>query len=411
MVLLHDLACDVREHWTVYAAMPLVAALIGYVTKLVAVEMMFRPVEFVGIPPYLGWQGVIPRNAARMAAAAVDLAMTRILVPREIIESIDLDGLLERTREPMHEMVEEFAPDLIRILHPAVWDALPVQVRGMLIRRVEATVPQALDKFVSELGDHVDQVIDIRALAVDALTRDKRLTVKLIRTIGHNEMRFIVRVGVPFGAVLGTVQAVVWALTHSVWIMPAFGAFTGLFTDWLALQMIFRPVQPRRFLGVFTWQGLFHKRRAEVTRDYAALIADEVLTPASMMQSLLTGPRSDRFLYLVDKQIREAVEDTGRPLKSLVVLAVGGARYQRVQDEIAAVVIERMRERSGEFTGYAARAMDLPAQLSAKMELMTQEEFEGLLRPAFKQDEWKLVTVGAVLGFLIGEVQVHLLLN
>jgi hypothetical protein len=45
------------------------------------------------------------------------------------------------------------------------------------------------------------------------------------------------------------------------------------------------------------------------------------------------------------------------------------------------------------------------------MSLMTDEEYEGLLRPAFKQDEWKLIAVGGILGFLIGELQVHLLLK
>ncbi|WP_269811734.1 hypothetical protein [Nocardia acididurans] len=42
---------------------------------------------------------------------------------------------------------------------------------------------------------------------------------------------------------------------------------------------------------------------------------------------------------------------------------------------------------------------------------MTPDEFEGLLRPTFKQDEWKLVAVGALLEFVIGELQVHLLLT
>ena len=49
--------------WAIYASMPIVGAVIGYLTKLVAVEMMFRPLRFVGIPPVLGWQGVIPRFA------------------------------------------------------------------------------------------------------------------------------------------------------------------------------------------------------------------------------------------------------------------------------------------------------------------------------------------------------------
>ena len=39
---------------------------------------------------------------------------------------------------------------------------------------------------------------------------------------------------------------------------------------------------------------------------------------------------------------------------------------------------------------------------------MSQDEFEQLLRPAFQQDEWKLIAVGAMLGFFVGELQVQL---
>ncbi|MDT7661590.1 MAG: hypothetical protein QOD04_1146, partial [Pseudonocardiales bacterium] len=35
-------------NWLIYASMPLLAAFIGYTTKLIAIEMMFRPVEFIG---------------------------------------------------------------------------------------------------------------------------------------------------------------------------------------------------------------------------------------------------------------------------------------------------------------------------------------------------------------------------
>ena len=45
------------------------------------------------------------------------------------------------------------------------------------------------------------------------------------------------------------------------------------------------------------------------------------------------------------------------------------------------------------------------------MQELNEEEFEGLLRPAFQQDEWILITVGAVLGFLVGEAQVHVMLH
>ena len=37
---------------------------------------------------------------------------------------------------------------------------------------------------------------------------------------------------------------------------------------------------------------------------------------------------------------------------------------------------------------------------------LTPEEFEGVLRPAFQADERTLIIVGAILGFLVGELQV-----
>ena len=56
-----------HEPLWVYISIPLAAAFVGWVTKIVAVKMIFYPVEFKGIPPYLGWQGQIPSHAAKMA--------------------------------------------------------------------------------------------------------------------------------------------------------------------------------------------------------------------------------------------------------------------------------------------------------------------------------------------------------
>ena len=40
--------------------------------------------------------------------------------------------------------------------------------------------------------------------------------------------------------------------------------------------------------------------------------------------------------------------------------------------------------------------------LVERMQKLSPEEFEGMLRPAFKEDEWSLIIVGAVLGFCWG---------
>jgi len=46
-----------------------------------------------------------------------------------------------------------------------------------------------------------------------------------------------------------------------------------------------------------------------------------------------------------------------------------------------------------------------------KMQDLDEDEFEHLIRPAFQQDEWILIAVGAALGFLVGEMQVFIMLH
>ena len=60
---------------------------------------------------------------------------------------------------------------------------------------------------------------------------------------------------------------------------------------------------------------------------------------------------------------------------------------------------------------YATEALDIRDTIVTKMRRLTRVEYEALLRPAFRQDEWKLIAVGAFIGAVIGELQVLLLLH
>lgn len=405
------LLADLQANILIYLSMPLIAAAIGYITKFVAVEMMFRPLEFRGIPPFLGWQGVIPRFAPRMASIAIESLMTRLINPQELIDKIDPDELTKRVEKPMLELIEKLARETLAKHHPDLWEALPGTARRLLLRRLEAEAPRVVRRMMNDLRTDVENVIDLRHMAIQALIRDKALLNTLMRNLGKNELRFIVRSGPVFGFVMGLGQVAAWALTHSPWIMPAFGGLTGLLTDWLALYMIFRPQQPKRYFGLITWQGLFHKRRLEVERDYATLIADEILTPANLIEALFTGPRSDQLLTLVSRELENTIDAQSGVVKPLVVMAIGGRRYQEMKQDAIRMAQEHLPVAATHAQDYAMEALQLRELLIEKMRMMSTDEYESLLRPAFKADEPKLIAVGAILGFLIGELQVLLLLH
>ncbi|MBM7771478.1 uncharacterized membrane protein YheB (UPF0754 family) [Actinokineospora baliensis] len=401
---------DFRAHWHVYLSMPLVAAVIGYVTKRAAIEMMFRPLEFVGVGP-LGWQGVIPRNSERMASVAMELMTTNLISPREVFGRLDPKRVAQELREPIERAVDEIAREVLAEYQPNLWELLPRQAQERVLGRIRRDAPSVVERLMREVADDIEALLDVKAMAVRALVRDKAVLNRLIRGTAAPEMRFIARSGIWFGLVIGVVQLITWALTKNPWVLPLFGGLTGWLTDWLALKMIFFPRRPKRFLGLVTWQGMFQRRRMAVARDYGELIAGEILTVANVLEAVLTGPGADRLHRMVEREVRRAVDEQASLAKPLVVAAVGPRRYQEMKAAAARRAIEHVPDTVRHIEGYATDALDIRATIVRQIQGLTPVQYEGLLRPAFRQDEWKLITVGALIGFLVGELQVLLLLH
>ncbi|HUR39669.1 MAG TPA: DUF445 domain-containing protein [Verrucomicrobiae bacterium] len=402
---------DVQRNWMLYASMPVVAAVIGYTTKLVAIRMMFEPIEFVGRPPYFGWQGIVPRNAERMATIACELMTTRLISPQDVFGKLDPDRVAREIEQPMLAAVDDITREVASRFQPGLWEMLPERMRQLVVNRIRDDAPTIVTRIMQDIQRNIDQVFDLKHMVITNLKRDKALLNRIFKETGAREFRFIAHSGFYFGFAIGCVQAITWALTHNAWVMPLFGGFTGWFTDWLALKMIFEPKQPRRFFGLFEWQGLFIKRRKEVAAEYGALIAKEIITPRNVMEEVLRGPLADRLYEMVLKHVQRSVDEQAGMAKPLVVFAVGGARYQEMKQAVAKQLMARLPDTLRHVEDYAEDAMDLKNTLTRKMQELTEDEFEGLLRPAFKQDEWILIAVGAALGFLVGEMQVFVMLH
>lgn len=397
----------VKDNWILLATMPFVAAGIGFVTKIVAIRMMFQPIEFVGIkPPFLGWQGIVPRKAATMASIACDTMTTKLIKPEDIFNKLDPERIAQEVEKPLLAAVEDITREVGSHYAPGLWESAPERVKNMIIHRIQDEAPGIVRDIMVDIRENIDSVFDLKDMVVSNLLRDKPLLNRIFLEAGHGEFRFIRNSGAFFGFAIGIVQAVTWTLTLSPLVMPVFGLFTGWFTDWLALKMVFNPKQPKRYLWLFTWQGLFLKRRKEVSKEYGRLIAKEIVTPKNIIDAVLRGPLSDRLFNMVQKQVQKVVDEQSGIAKPFVVFAVGSGKYQRMKHTVTEEIMKQLPSTLQHMEAYAGDAMDLENTLSSKMTELTVEEFENLLHPAFQQDEWILIAVGACLGFIVGELQV-----
>lgn len=399
-----------------YLSIPIVAAVVGWFTNWVAIKLMFYPLEFVGYQPlWLGWQGVIPSKAQHMANVVVEKGLESLTNETEVYQQIDHQRLKSVVLRLMNARLDEYIDELMAQDHSTLWENLPPTVKLSFKNHVRNELPNIVDRMLSDIGNQIHRVLDLKDMVTQQLVNDKALINRIFQEAGKKEFVFIINSGAYFGFIFGVVQMLVWYLTQAWWVLPLFGVLIGYATNELALRLIFEPVKPIK-IGPITLHGLFLRRQKEVAAVFCDIVTREIITIQHILHAMLTGPRKDETYRILAKHVRQVVDDSagmgfwmGTPLvrrimgtrqfinlkiqatDKLVVLADHELSYNKAFNEGQKTIIENL--------------------LRTRMEALSSEAFQGILRPAFKEDEWKLILVGALLGGLAGFAQLVLVFS
>lgn len=158
----------------VYVSIPIAAAIVGYLTKIVMIWMMFNPIEFKGVAePWLGWQGQIPRRAAKMAAISVDTLQTNLLKPDELIDQIDIDELINEIQVPLEESLNDIIEEIAARYQPGLWNVLPDMAKRALVGRIRRQTPQITRRLMDEFRVNLDQLFDMKHTVVSTLVEER----------------------------------------------------------------------------------------------------------------------------------------------------------------------------------------------------------------------------------------------
>jgi uncharacterized membrane protein YheB (UPF0754 family) len=389
-------------------AIPLITAFIGYITNWAAVKMIFYPREFVGIGP-VGWQGVIP---ARNEKFANDVAgnVEDVLTTRDLAERLhpdEMEALLsDRLDTELPGLIEEIA-DLIR---PGVWAQMAPEAREMVIAQIRNEGSELAREVFDDLQQVVDEVLDLRSLVVELLSGEnaERLS-RLFQRMGRKELKFIEYYGGLFGFLVGIVQVGFFGIFGQWWTMPVVGVLVGLGTNWLALQMIFRPMEPRRFVFV-TYQGMFPKRQAEIAKEYGDVAAGEIFTPSNLFRALSEGEGGTRVARLLLQKVSDRIDAQRPVIEMLAQEPVSDELLARVKLLVVARVGERVPQLQEELEQHVQERLGVATLVEERLAALDKPEFERLLRGIFEQDEWILIVIGGVLGGLVGLLQAGVVL-
>mmetsp|Transcript_12147 Transcript_12147/g.23147 ORF Transcript_12147/g.23147 Transcript_12147/m.23147 type:complete len:416 (-) Transcript_12147:404-1651(-) len=401
-----------------YLIQPVIAGVVGYGTNYLALEMTFRPIEFFGPELFrlrnqpwglFGWQGIIPTKAEKMASVCFDLMTTKLIDMKEIFNRLDPSKFSEVMEDPLLLMLDLIVNDVAMKYMPKVWSNLPQEVKDEVVVVMNIESDQFMMTFMEEVKAHIDDILDIKEMTVSACVREKRLVNKIFQECGDKEFIFIRQSGFYFGFLFGLIQMGVFFMYNKNWVLPVFGFLVGWATNWLALKVIFRPLDPHKF-GPITIHGIFLKRQKEVSATFARVNCTEILHTKAIWETILTGPLSQNFFAMLRAHSIVFTEKLVGGMKPLAVTAMGSRQFAEMKEEIAGKIAENLPGIMPHSYQYTTDALDMEATIRDRMSELSYPDFEGVLHPAFEEDEILLIFVGGVLGLVAGSLQMIMIM-
>lgn len=181
----------------------------------------------------------------------------------------------------------------------------------------------------------------------------------------------------------------------------------GFFTNWMAVQLLLKPVKPVNILG-FKLQGLLPRRQEELAERISSAIAERFLTREDILNFLRqVDPVAAMRTLLAEKWD----EKLGEILDSIPMakMFISAERLQGIRDKIAGALAEE----AGAFTERLVDSLDgkidLKETLRRNIMAFDVTELNDIIEQIGYREFREIAWVGAAIGLLIG--MVHAVIN
>jgi uncharacterized membrane protein YheB (UPF0754 family) len=337
-----------------------------------------------------------------------------LITTRELVGRLDPEAIGRLLAADLEAMNPALARDAVELVQPGGWERLPEHVRQMVLAQLKAQTPALTRTIFARLQARADDLVDLHQLVSERLSggeENVERLARLTRRIARNEFKFIELSGGVIGVVVGLAQIPVWEWLQIWWTLPIVGTLVGLGTNYVAIEMIFRPHEPRRYFGLFRYQGLFPKRQAAIAADYGDSARKEILTPETFLAHVADEGRLELLTSIVRATIREHLEAEWNKVKAMVPqVQVTPETIDRVADAALARLAALVPVVRPRFEVYLEETLDVANTVESRLAVLPKPQFERVIRGIFEEDELTLILVGGVLGAAVGFVQAALVL-
>lgn len=195
-----------------------------------------------------------------------------------------------------------------------------------------------------------------------------------------------------------------------IWTLPFIAAVVGWFTNYLAVKMLFYPKKPFNVLGLFTIQGVFPKNQHQVAEKIGKMVADELLSSDDLREKMSNPENILSITELVQAKIDYFLNVTFPKQYPITSTLLSEKRKAKIKDELMVEVNQSVPAVVDGYMENIEERFNVEQIIKEKVAQLPSEKLEQLLMKLLKKEFQFIEYIGAVVGFLIGWIQVGLVL-
>ena len=189
-------------------------------------------------------------------------------------------------------------------------------------------------------------------------------------------------------------------------LTPFITAAIGWFTNWVAIKMLFHPRVPVRIF-CWKWQGLIPRRQLQLACESAEIIEREILQQHMILNEI---KKIDLEPYLEKTAHTLVWERIGPQLRAIPLL--GSFVNDGVLAKFEVIARAEIKNEAGPLIEKVATqfeaSVDLKQMIEDNIAAFDLERLEGIVNAVAKREFRTIEGLGAVLGFVIGCLQLAL---
>lgn len=194
-----------------------------------------------------------------------------------------------------------------------------------------------------------------------------------------------------------------------IYTFPFISALIGWLTNYIAVKMLFHPRVPINILGIKI-QGVFPKRHKMFAEKIGNLVGGELFSFNDIKDKLVSADNMDGVSIVIEEKIDIFLREKLVAAMPMLGMIMG----DDLRNKIKATLLEEFNTMLPEvIEKYASKVedqIDIKEIVKNKVEAFSFEKLEEVMFSIMSKEFKFIELIGAILGFLIGLIQVGLIM-